>query len=70
MVQCRSVFVSMVLIINGILYSKDLNKAEYVPNEIILKLVPETKIIPSHSFITNITEIDAALALLQETSAS
>ncbi len=62
MVQCRSVFVSMVLIINGILYSKDLNKAEYVPNEIILKLVPETKIIPSHSFITNITEIDAALA--------
>jgi len=29
-------FVSMVLIINGILYSKDLNKAEYVPNEIIL----------------------------------
>ena len=54
-------FVSMVLIINGILYSKDLNKAEYVPNEIILKLASETKIISPHSFTTGVAEIDAAL---------
>ena len=54
-------FVSMVLIINGILYSKDLNKAEYVPNEIIIKLASETKIILPHSFTTGVAEIDAAL---------
>ena len=51
----------MVLIINGILYSKDLNKAEYIPNEIIIKLAPETIIIPPHSSTTGIAEIDAAL---------
>ncbi len=50
------------LIINGFVYSKDVKILEYVPNEIILKLAPETKIILPHSFITNITEIDAALA--------
>jgi len=61
LVQCRNVFVSMVLIFNGILYSKDLNKAEYVPNEIILKLASETKIISPHSFTTGVAEIDAAL---------
>ena len=49
------------LIINGILYSKDLNKAEYVPNEIILKLASETKIISPHSLTTDVAEIDAAL---------
>ena len=51
----------MVLIINGILYSKDLNKAEYVPNEIILKLSSETKIISPQSLTTDVAEIDAAL---------
>ena len=51
----------MVLIINGILYSKDLNKAEYIPNEIIIKLASETIIIPPHSSTTGIAEIDAAL---------
>ena len=51
----------MVLIINGILYSKDLNKAEYIPNEIIIKLASETIIIPPHSSATGIAEIDAAL---------
>ena len=61
MVQCRSIFVLIVLIINGILYSKDLNKAEYVPNEIILKLSSETKIISPHSLTTDVAEIDAAL---------
>ena len=61
MVQCRSIFVLIVLIINGFLYSKDLYKAEYVPNEIILKLASETKIISPHSFTTGIAEIDAVL---------
>ena len=51
----------MMLIINGILHGKDLYKAEYVPNEIILKLAPETKIISPNSFTTGIAEIDAVL---------
>ena len=54
----------MVLIINGILYSKDLYKAEYVPNEIIIKLASETKIISPHSLTTGVAEIDAALLKL------
>ena len=61
MVQFRSIYFLMMLIINGILHSKDLYKAEYVPNEIILKLAPETKIILPNSFATGIAEIDAVL---------
>ena len=61
MVKFCSIYFLMMLIINGILHSKDLYKAEYVPNEIILKLAPETKIILPNSFATGIAEIDAVL---------
>ena len=61
MVKFCSIYFLMMLIINGILHGKDLYKAEYVPNEIILKLAPETKIISPHSFTTGIAEIDAVL---------
>ena len=42
--------------------AKNLQQREFVPNEFIIKLSPDTKIIPPNSLTTGIIEVDIVLS--------
>ena len=54
------IFILLILCIS--LDAKNLQNFEFVPNEFIIKLSPETKIIPPKSLSTGVIEIDIILS--------